>query len=162
MKKLFVLLIFASAFTIFANAQAKEGKINFDEKERPAVIGEFSYPRDIIELVVFDGRNLPVAYSKDLYAIPLYHPTRGFIYIYKKAVIPNITSDYKKYDFYVKVEEKKEDKNITILTFMIRKGNGKFVDGSNDPNIISKAINVMNELLPKFEEKKIELKNSVK
>lgn len=143
MKNLFVLLISVFALGQYSFAQAKEGSVEFDKKERPAVICEFEYTTDVIEEAV-------LADLKEK-GIKKYDNKKGFM-IFEEVIFQQISVN--KINFYVKIDEKKKDK--TVLAFLVSYGLDNFISSAMDASIIKNTITYMNSLAPKFAATKLE------
>ncbi len=144
MKKLFIVLIGVIAFARYGYAQATEGNAEFDKVERPAVIGEFTYTTDVVQEGV-------IADLKEK-GIKKYDNKKGYM-IFEEIIFPQITGN--KINLYVKVEEKKKEKDKTILTFLVSYGYDNFISSAMDANIINNTKAYMNGLSPKFAETKL-------
>lgn len=68
--------------------------------------------------------------------------------IFEEAVFTQISAN--KINFYVKVEEKKKEKDKSIVTFLVSYGLDNFISSAMDANIINNTKSYMNGLLPKF------------
>ncbi|HPS27629.1 MAG TPA: hypothetical protein PK269_08485 [Bacteroidales bacterium] len=139
MKKLMVVLIGIFAMVHYGYSQANEGSVEFDKMQRPAVIGEFAYTADVVEESI-------IADLKEK-GIKKYSSKKGFM-IFEEAVFTQISAN--KINFYVKVEEKKKEKEKAIVTFLVSYGLDNFISSAMDANIINNTKNYMNGLLPKF------------
>ncbi len=141
MKKLFIVLmgVFAWGFNQYGYSQANEGSVEFEKADRPAVIGEFAYTTNVVEETV-------IADLKEK-GIKKYSTKKGFM-IFEEALFTQISAN--KINFYVKVEEKKKEKEKTILTFLVSYGLDNFISSAMDAAIINNTKNYMNSLAPKF------------
>jgi len=139
MKKLFIALLGVFAMGQYVYSQANEGSVEFDKADRPAVIGEFAYTTDVVEETV-------IADLKEK-GIKKYSSKKGFM-IFEEALFTQISAN--KINFYVKVEEKKKEKEKTVLTFMVSYGLDNFISSSMDATIINNTKTYMNGLAPKF------------
>jgi len=139
MKKLFILLISVFAMGQYCFAQANEGSAEFDKADRPAVIGEFAYTTDVVEEAV-------LADLKEK-GIKRYDNKKGFM-VFEEVIFPQITTN--KINFYVKIDEKKKEKDKTVLTFLVSYGLDNFVSSAMDASIINNTKTYMNSLPPKF------------
>ncbi|HOY30678.1 MAG TPA: hypothetical protein PKW80_02250 [Bacteroidales bacterium] len=139
MKKLFIALLGVFAMGQYVYSQANEGSVEFDKADRPAVIGEFAYTTDVVEETV-------IADLKEK-GIKKYSSKKGFM-IFEEALFTQISAN--KINFYVKVEEKKKEKEKTVLTFMVSYGLDNFISSAMDATIINNTKTYMNGLAPKF------------
>ena len=139
MKKLFIFLISVFALGQYSFAQANEGSVEFDKADRPAVIGEFAYTTDVVEETV-------LADLKEK-GIKKYDNKKGFM-IFEGVIFPQITTN--KIDFYVKIDEKKKEKDKTVLFFLVSYGLDNFISSAMDASIVNNTKTYMNSLPPKF------------
>ncbi|MCK9613145.1 MAG: hypothetical protein PHR81_07800 [Bacteroidales bacterium] len=145
MKKLIILLIGITAISRFAFAQSIEGRAEFDKTDYPAVVGEFAFTSDVVEDVI-------VADMKEK-GFKKYNNKKGYM-IFEGIQFTQISP--KAINFYISIQEKKKEKEKTIVTFLLSLGLTNFIGSGEDPSMINNAKTYMNELAPKFVAKKLD------
>lgn len=146
MKKLIFVLIGVVLINQFVQAQARFGKMEFNKIEQPAIVGDFNYSIDLVsEVILADMKEK--GFKK-------YDTKKGFT-LFEGILFTQLSSE--KIDFYFNISEKKKEKNITVLTFLISKGYDNFVSTSPDSTIFSNAKTYMNSLIAKCKARKLEL-----
>lgn len=122
MKKLFLVALCFSMFSLFASAQAFEGKVKLKKVEQPALIMVYDYPGEVVENALkakLADRRLKGDKSK------------GF-YVYTNSVINEISNTPLDYSFKIDENGKKGKEKTTV--YMVMEGSNVL---SGDPSVMA-------------------------
>lgn len=151
MRKFTLALFFLSA-SFISNAQAYEGKIEYNKEKQPCIIMEYNYPPEAVENALKDklaklgykGREEKGMFNKD----------KGFR-VYKEATLADISPA--KYDYVINIERKSRKENDeTVLYLIILKDNANALSRLNTDEL-RKTKSFLNNLLPDVEAANLEL-----
>jgi hypothetical protein len=140
--KTLIALLAILMLSLATMAQVSEGRTTINKADQPAVLGDFNFSPDVVEYVLLDDLK-SLGFGKG-------SESKGFRQ-YTGIVFNQLS--YDKIDLYLKVEKNRHDKTRSTVTMLVSKDNA-FVSGSNYPGIIRGATDYLNNLMPKFAERK--------
>ena len=136
-------------FSVIAQAQAYEGKIDYDKKKQAAFVIEFPYSPEAVEngfIMKMDKLGYKGKEEKGLF-----NRDKGFR-VYNNAFVTEISE--KKFDYIIDVERKsKKDDDRAILYLIILKDGGENAVTDFDGYDMDRAKAFLNNLLPFVEAK---------
>lgn len=153
MKRIFLLSLIVTVYSVTAFSQAHEGSIDYDKKTQAAFIIEYPYPVEATENALkkkmdemgYKGREEKGLFNKD----------KGFI-VFKGISIADISANNMDYAFKIESKGKKENAQSVIYLVILDK------DGANAKTLFAaadaeKAKSFLNNLQPAMEAAGLEL-----
>jgi len=152
MRKLMVSCVLCLLVNAALNAQAYEGKIEFDKKKQAAFVIELPYPPEAVanafvqrmDKLGYRGREEKGLFNKD----------RGFR-IYRNAYITAISD--KKFDYIINVERKSRKEKDEAVLYLLVMDNDQNAISNFDAADMRRAKDFLNGLLPDVEAANLEL-----
>ena len=151
MKRAFLSGLLIATFCL-VNAQAYEGKIEYNKEKQPCIIMEYNYPVEAVENALkaklaklgFRGREEKGMFNKD----------KGFK-VYKEATLLDISPS--KYDYVVSIERKsRKEEDETVLHLIILKDDANALSRLSADEV-GKTKSFLYNLLPEVEAENLEL-----
>jgi hypothetical protein len=128
------------------NSQISEGTATFNKIERTAVVGNFNYAPEVVKAVILED----MKYNGFIKS----SETKGYK-LFPGILFTQISQE--KIDFYLKVDDVKNEKDQSIVYILISKGGENFINNSTDPDAIRNCIAYLQGLIPKFEANQLEI-----
>jgi len=138
MKKLYVLLIFVFIYCA-GSAQSRTTTVEYQKINRDAVVTDLPYPEKTVLLAIRDTMD-KLGYSGK--------ESKGFL-VFRGVKMPALGSG--NFDLYFSADRKsKKEKDASVLTMMVSKGDDNFISADADPGIISNAKSFLNDINPQI------------
>jgi len=152
MRKIFFVSFLVLLISYISQAQAYEGKIEFDKKKQPALVIDYPYPPEAVENAFMQKmENLGYRGKEEK---GLFNKNKGFR-VYKNAYITDISSN--KFDYIINVERKsRKEKDESVLYLLIMNDDENAIS-SFDAYDMGRAKEFLNNLLPDVEAANLEL-----
>ena len=145
-------LFFSLLFSTMSDAQAYEGKIDFDKKKQAAFVIEFPYSPEVVENAFINRMDKLGYRGKEEKGI--FNKDKGFR-VYKNAYITDISN--KRFDYIINVERKsRRDEDEAVLYLLVMNNEENAID-KFDAADMSRAKEFLNKLLPDVEVANLEL-----
>src|SRR5687767_4331437 len=154
MRKLILAAALIAGCTLL-NAQAYEGKVDYDKEKQTCLVMEYQFPPEAVENA-FISKMDKLGY-KGKEEKGMFNKDKGFR-VYKDARIAEISSSRMNYIFNVERKSKKED-DETIVYFLITKNGDNAITRFNTEEL-GKAKSFLYNLLPEIEAANLELQIS--
>lgn len=143
--------IFAMGYSF---AQAQLGRVEFQKKDRQAIVVYTQYPTDIAEDAIMEKMERSGNVGKQAKS-GLLGGGNGFM-SFKGVSLPDLKISG--VDFYFKVERKsRKEKDESVVYLVMGKGSDDFANSESDPELIDNAKIFMNNLLPQIEAHNLEV-----
>lgn len=151
MKRIFTLLTFLLV-TLSVFSQVQMGQIDLQKKSRQAVVLYTQYSQEIVEGAIkekMDQLGNKGKENKSLISL-----SKSNFYEFKGARLPNAHRDV---DLYFKTERRGgKNKDESAVYLVVGKGPDDFATTTTDPDLMDKAKELMEKLLPYIEAYKLE------
>lgn len=154
MRRLILAVAFIAGWTLL-NAQAYEGKVDYDKEKQACLVMEYDYPPEAVENAIISKMD-KLGYKGKLEK-GIFNKDKGFR-VYKDARIAEISSNRLDYIINVDRKSRKED-DESILYFLITKDGDNALTRFNTEEL-GKAKAFLYNLLPEIEAANLELQIS--
>jgi hypothetical protein len=145
MKNIITLLV--ALIAVSAQAQIiREGTADYNKAPRAAIIAEIDHVIDVVEWGLNEDMKTRGFGRGD--------NDKGYI-AFENIKFPQLSAA--NIDLYFKIEEKPKDKQKTVLTMLISKGNDNFMSGVTDAAVFTAAREYIKGLMPIFNNRKLDL-----
>lgn len=133
-------------------SQAYEGTVEYEKKQQPAILIDFSYPTDAVENALLQKMESLGYKGKEEKG--LFNKDKGFR-VFKGAIVPEISSSMM--DYIIDIDRKsRKEKDETTLTLIMNQ-NGENVMAAVRGDEVAKAKEFLNNLIPDVESANLEI-----
>ena len=152
MNKILFILCIALFMSFTANAQAYEGKIEYNKKKQTAFVIDFPYSPEAVENAFVQKMEKLGYRGKEEKGI--FNKDKGFR-VFKNAFITDISD--KRFDYIINVERKsRKEKDEAVLYLLVMEGDDNAIS-SFDAADMSRGKEFLNHLMPDVEAANLEL-----
>ncbi len=133
------------------NAQVQMGRIEFQKKDRQAIVLQTQYTQEIVEGAIQQRMNELGNKGKETKS--LINLNKSNFFAFKGAQLPNAHRDV---DLYFKTERRGgKNKDESTVYLVIGKGPDEFATTDSDPELMEKGRELMQKLIPYLDEYKL-------